>query len=391
VSPYAVTLTVDDFSGTYGTQAPLGITTTLSNPAVSGWTEADLPYGETKESIFGTLTYNITELCDIPADNLISVAPEPALTNYQVTYVDGTLSVTNQPLTVTVLDAYVNEGAALTGIFSVTSEGLVCEDQLPALNFVITNADGNIVTPPLAAGDYDVSIAEDISSLPGFEYYDVTQVPGRLIINPSVGCNDRLQASDVCKVDNVTLTDYTWVTTLVKFTVFNSLDVPVYLKYDTRANQFKGNAQFIFASGSPTEIFVPGETVIEVYTDGGGLQLELITPGCNSASKSANGSNANPCPVNLEAGMDLDAQVLGIEEVQSMAYPNPAIDYLNLFVGDQEGQIDVQVFDTSGRMLISRDYGVTGLQEVQLDISALNPGFYFVKVGSAPPIQIIKQ
>ena len=119
--------------------------------------------------------------------------------------------------------------------------------------------------------------------------------------------------------------------------------------------------------------------------------MELITPGCNSASKSANGSNANPCPVNLEAGIDLDAQVLGVEEVQSMAYPNPAVDYLNLFVGDQEGQIDVQVFDTSGRMMISKDYGVTGLQEIQLDISALNPGFYFVKVGNADAIQIIKQ
>jgi hypothetical protein len=42
-------------------------------------------------------------------------------------------------------------------------------------------------------------------------------------------------------------------------------------------------------------------------------------------------------------------------------------------------------------MLISRDYGVTGLQEIQLDISVLNPGFYFVKVGTADAIQIIKQ
>jgi hypothetical protein len=95
--------------------------------------------------------------------------------------------------------------------------------------------------------------------------------------------------------------------------------------------------------------------------------------------------------VNLETSLDLNAQVLGIEEAQTMAYPNPATDYLNLFVGDQEGQIDVLVYDTSGRMLIAKDYGVTGLQEIQLDISALNPGFYFVKVGNATPIQIIKQ
>ncbi|HSR60447.1 MAG TPA: T9SS type A sorting domain-containing protein, partial [Robiginitalea sp.] len=113
--------------------------------------------------------------------------------------------------------------------------------------------------------------------------------------------------------------------------------------------------------------------------------------GCNSAFKSPNGSNANPCPVNLEAGMDLDAQVLGIEEVQGMAYPNPATDYLNLFVGGQEGQIDVQVFDVSGRMLIAKDFGVTGLQEVQLDISPLEPGIYIVKVGSDSAFRIIKQ
>ena len=392
VSPFEVKVSLGDVALAYGDPVPDGgFPFTVTKP--DGSALSGLPYGESVANLF-TLVFTPSDGCAItdPALSVITAEATSVNPNYKVTEVaDGDLTVTKATLDVQVGTRSIIVGDPIPATFTVTASGWVCGDsETPtASGFQVFALDGSgPLTGTLAAGEYNVRAVFDNPF--GFDLYDINQISdGKLYVNPLVGCNDRLQAADVCKTDNVTLPDYTWVTTLVKFTVINSLDVPIYVPVGPN-NKFKGNAKFVIPGGHPS-LFMPGATVIDVYTNGGGLQMEIITPGCNSASKSANGSNANPCTVNLEASMDLDAQVLGIEEVQSMAYPNPAIDYLNLFVGDQQGQIDVQVFDTTGRMLISRDYGVTGLQEIQLDISALNPGFYFVKVGKADPIQIIKQ
>jgi hypothetical protein len=132
-----------------------------------------------------------------------------------------------------------------------------------------------------------------------------------------------------------------------------------------------------------------------VYTDGGGLQLEIISPGCKSASKSANGSNANPCGTALTSKVEeLDSFTREVEEDAPKAYPNPATDYLTLYVGNMEGAVQVSVFDEVGRQLMTREYSAAGQAEVYLDLSALKPGILFIRTenqGNTSVFRIIRQ
>ena len=404
VNPFALKATAGDGSIMYGSSGSVDFGISLSLPDDTPLEEAALPYGESLADLFGA-NYSFTPAdgCDL-GDPLTeggnvyatSIVPQTGFTNlnYEITAVSGEVTVEKAPLDLRVTGTqWINQGDAAPTDFQVevAPGSLLCASDpdptgLTGFTFQFYQDGVAVTARPLPAGTYQVGIDE--SALPaGYENYVGNTVEfGTLYVNPSLGCNDRIRLSDICK------TDLGNGQVRLCFTYENMTPYDIYIPYGSRENQFKGRANIVSGESEVPSLF-PANTTgqICVITNGDNLQWEVITPGCNNASKSPNGSNANPCPVNLEASIDLDAQVLGIEEVQSMAYPNPASDYLNLFVGNQEGQIDVQVFDTSGRMLIVKDYGVTGLQEIQLDISTLNPGFYFVKVGKADPIQIIKQ
>ena len=62
-------------------------------------------------------------------------------------------------------------------------------------------------------------------------------------------------------------------------------------------------------------------------------------------------------------------------------YPNPAEDYF--IIGMEEaGEMDIKVFDLNGRLVIYQpDQQTNGRHSV--DVSALNPGMYFVRIGTA--------
>jgi hypothetical protein len=383
VGRFDLTLTVNDGRITYGDFGPFDFGYTLSSEA--------LPYGETGAGLFGTLLYTPTDGCDFGTATSVLTQVQPS--NYSVSYVDGALTVDPARLDLVVGDTFIGLGDPIPS-FSVVATGLVCSDAQPSgLTFTIYDAaSGNPVSGSLSEGAYQVRI--DPGSVSGYEFYDINLVPGSLIINPEVGCNDRLTAADVCKIDNVTLEGDLRITTLVKFTVRNDLDVPIYIPVGNK-NRFKGNAYFVFAEGSQPELFYPGETVIEVYTDGGSLQLELVSPGCNSASKSPNGSNANPCDTSVALGSKTEVDSFSREFSENIpkAYPNPATDYLTLFVGDMEGAVRVTVFDEVGRQLLSREYSAEGQDEVYLDISALKEGILMIRTenrGESSVFRIIK-
>lgn len=66
-------------------------------------------------------------------------------------------------------------------------------------------------------------------------------------------------------------------------------------------------------------------------------------------------------------------------------YPNPVSDFLNLHYAD--GISDVAVFNVLGQQLLNKKVNAN---ESQLDMSALNPGAYFVKVQSGSKSETIK-
>ncbi len=387
-------LTVNDLNGDYGALVTPAYTLSLASDAT--WTEetGELPYGETRETIFGDLTFNISQLCSdgIPEDGLIRVLPEPALDNYDVTYVPGNLTVNSVPLDLQVGDSFINLGDPVPSAFNVIATGLVCSDPEPSgLTFTLYEEGTNTVASgSLAAGVYDVRI--DPASVSGLDLYDTNLIDGKLYINPEVGCNERLQASDVCKTEGVTFEGRPELNTLVRFTVSNRTDTPIYIPIGND-NRLKGNASY---AGVQPELYLPGDTTFEIYTDGGSLQHEIKTPGCNSTSKGPNGSNANPCSTALTSkDTQLDSFTREFEDGVPEAYPNPATDYLTLFVGNMEGAVKVSVFDEAGRLMMSREYPVKdGQSEVYMDISGLKEGVLTIVTenqGNRSAFRIIKQ
>ena len=82
----------------------------------------------------------------------------------------------------------------------------------------------------------------------------------------------------------------------------------------------------------------------------------------------------------LNSGTKFDPTVSGIKDVPEASIkvtPNPVTDHLWAVIPDDQPQ-SVEVFSLSGS-LVSADYTVNGNQ-VNLDVAALSPGIYFLKV-----------
>ncbi len=268
--------------------------------------------------------------------------------------------------------------------------GLVCADSSPAIsNFIVTDQDGTIQTGNLAGGSYNVNA--DLSTLTGYDNYNITQTAGTLFVNPVVGCNDRIKASDLCQ-SQATLAGNPNIISLLRFEYTNRLDVPIYIPNGSN-NRLKGNAQFV---GFPPELFLPGTHTFDIYTNGGRLQWEVITQGCNNASKSANGSNADPCDESStssrststaeveakteqpEESLESDLGILATNSVdQTKLYPNPATDVVNILVAEKTGNASLGIFDQTGGTLFKKEYQLNKSSNIQIDISVYKPGILF--------------
>jgi len=73
------------------------------------------------------------------------------------------------------------------------------------------------------------------------------------------------------------------------------------------------------------------------------------------------------------------------------AYPNPVIDKLTVDFNTTVQTANIEVFDIQGRLVLSNtDEREIGQNSVKLDVSTLNKGFYFVRIG-ADTFKVTKQ
>ena len=381
VNPFELTINVDDATITYGqTDIPsFGIS---SSPEL-------LPYAETVSEILGDLTFSPSDSCT--ADTTITVSSALQVDNYAITYIAGNLTIENATLNLEIGTLFITQGESVPTNFSVVANGLVCDDVSPTItNFIIKDQNGVIQTGNLNGGTYEVSA--NLLNLSGYDNYTISQTPGSLFVNPLVGCNDRIKASGLCQ-SAVTLAGNPNIVSLLRFEYTNRLTVPIYIPNGPK-NLLKGNAQLV---GSPPELFLPGTHTFDIYTNGGRLQWEVITQGCNNASKSANGSNADPCDdystsVSADSTTEIvDDNIAQLEEIieidsepvktnfegQTKLYPNPAGDFVNLKFGEKTGVASVLILDQTGRILHKNDYQLKESSNIQLDVSNYSPGILF--------------
>jgi hypothetical protein len=74
-------------------------------------------------------------------------------------------------------------------------------------------------------------------------------------------------------------------------------------------------------------------------------------------------------------------------------YPNPASDHLNL-VYDHQGEMEVSIFDLTGRNVLSTSHHGAGFSQLVLDISSLDRGVFFVQLragGNTEVLRFIKE
>lgn len=70
-------------------------------------------------------------------------------------------------------------------------------------------------------------------------------------------------------------------------------------------------------------------------------------------------------------------------------YPNPASDQLNV-VFDRTGETTIQIIDLTGRSVYSSLYSAGGFSNLSLNISDLNAGFYFLRIGAGNEAEVIR-
>lgn len=155
VTPAALTVTADDATRRYGS----------SNPAFTA-TYAGLVAGDTAGDI-GPLTFSTAATSTSDVGNYAITVAGLSSANYAVTYLPGTLAVTQAPLTVTARNATRRYGAVNPG-FSATYTGLVAGDTTADLGPLALRTAATVgsdvgsyaITPSgLSNGNYAISYA----------------------------------------------------------------------------------------------------------------------------------------------------------------------------------------------------------------------------------------
>ena len=124
-----------------------------------------------------------------------SAAQGTGLANYEIAYVDGTLSVTKRSITITANSTTKTYGEAVdfTGTeFTLTSGTLAAGD---AVDSVTLASDGAPATAPWRAGGYEIKLT-DVQGT-GLENYDITRKNGTLTITKralTITANDATKA-----------------------------------------------------------------------------------------------------------------------------------------------------------------------------------------------------
>lgn len=61
-------------------------------------------------------------------------------------------------------------------------------------------------------------------------------------------------------------------------------------------------------------------------------------------------------------------------------YPNPASELIKVEISDFESNINYQIFDLSGRMILNRRMETLHSEEIEINVSSLNKGIYLLRV-----------
>ncbi|MBX2814605.1 MAG: S8 family serine peptidase [Saprospiraceae bacterium] len=290
--------------------------------------------------------------------------------NYAFQFGNGELTIDPSPMTIRAVDLVVSENEAPVFLFETST--VICEQLvLDAIDDPLLIS-GELDRPIEGGGSYTITPTIVHFSAPN---HVLELVSGELYVNPTVGCNNKIRASDLCQEDIEEVIDGILYTSRLSFEYTNSLDLAIHVPFGSDNNfKTKGNAVFL---GNPPTVFEPGRHTFEVLTNGGSVQWQIKTPGCNNADKSVSGSNADPCNGSTAA---LGSWPTNANHHYSdmEVFPSPFVDEVTVRVAAQNSESRVRLLDATGRLI--QDYGDVDLQDgYRLDLGMLAPGIYFIQ------------
>ncbi|MEO7446248.1 MAG: MBG domain-containing protein [Ferruginibacter sp.] len=301
-----------------------------------------------------------------------------------------TFAITKAPLTVKANDAVIYENEPVP-VFTATLTTLKAGDVNPGLTYTLSpNYSGN-------AGVY--AIVPHLNNFANIGSYTITYVNGNLYVNPNNKKSRKLRAYLDCveEVANVPTGGYRYI---AHYYCINDNRTTLYIPVGpdnklTSAGSFD-NSQQAF-------IFTPGTTYFSVPFDGSALTWELTsyesTNKSSTTSSASSGSNkCNNLPPttytsakNVEVADDAMPEKAGEMSIS----PNPVKLFAILRVpGSSVNVNDIYIVDVAGRATPAKIVRRLGTSSVELDVSKLSPGMYFIKVklpGGMKTLGILKQ
>ena len=125
----------------------------------------------------------------------------------------------------------------------------------------------------------------------------------------------------------------------------------------------------------------------------------LVLTGCHNWSNSADNKNDENTVIvhsavwanvyyqefkaRFDAGVSLDIDEHALVEKGFIIYPNPAVSEVNIhYVSNEEGQLELGIFDLSGRQLYNLYRGIINEENhhFECDVKDLNPGVFLLRL-----------
>jgi hypothetical protein len=313
---------------------------------------------------------------------------------YEVVVEDANGCLGADAITLTALTAPVTDLGA---------DQTICDGQFTTLDagagfssYVWSTGATSQTVQALAAGTYEVTV----TAANGCAGSDALTLTVNAAPSVDLGPNQSVCEGETVSFDaGAGFTGYAWSTGATSQTI-NATATGTYSVVVTAANGCTGqDAATLFVNPAPsvdlgpdTTVFDPDVYVLDagagfgyiyLWSDGSTEQTLTVTETGTYSVTIVDGNgceSSDEVTVNVEPNAVKDASLNG----RLVLFPNPSSGLVNLAFNDFEtGAYKLSVYDVTGRALVLQDLEIqAAAQTVQLDLTALASGTYFVKITS---------
>lgn len=342
----------------------------------------------------------------------------------------NTFAITKAPLQVKADDKVIFKNDPLPA-FTSTLATLKYNDN-PTVTYTLS---------PSCTGSAGVySIIPSISGFANAGNYNITYVNGKLYINPKGTGAKKLVAELEC-VEEIVNPAPGQLKYIAHFECHNDNSIPVYIAAGSSSNKLTSTGSFNGAT--LPSVFAPGETYFDIPFDGVSLRWDIKSyDGSTLKTTSATASSAsNRCTTiltqrTIQAQEEtLDGSVLKNTAVKTgtantaatvttpvkitaqapatvnssntsgtavpenqfsisgtaKVYPNPVIGKAIIYLGnDQISKPEILLLDAYGKSYLLRNVKQTGKNAIEIDLSGMSSGIYFVRLQLNSGIKMLR-